>query len=360
MSSSNDTASASTSASFVTPVGGFPTQADLIGSIVFASAYGLALAAFLWRLINARTRVILPVLCTFLVAVEQIVVFGLRANAGAHPSSSFGSDDFLLFYAQASFSISFALLGIDLTSLLRALLVNTTLADERRGSFDQAERRKQYRRLSRLYRLLFTGVAVVGALAGVLHGAGVAPMAIIVIRYLNAVSGALLLGALVVHLQRLRGRVMYLPGSSADLLTVLAGLLLVIPLYRITILYNRTPLLPPNNVPDISNQNSLSSTLAKMCFYIFQVTPEFIVAATLSVLDIRKAFNTGIHGDWRWSDKDGIPRLRLEGQHIQGVGVDPKRYSKRMSLEDDDERTVYMGLLIPAHVQMQQWFAGQP
>ncbi|KAG8902252.1 hypothetical protein FRC00_014077 [Tulasnella sp. 408] len=185
-------------------------------------------------------------------------------------------------------------------------------------------------------------------------------MAIIIIRYANAASGALLLGALVVHLQRLRGRVMYLPGSSTDLLTVLAGLLLVIPLYRITILYNRTPLLAPNNVPDISNQNSLSSTLSKMCFYIFQVTPEFIVAATLSILDIRKAFNTGTHGDWRWSDKDGIPRLRLEGQHIQGVGVDPKRHSKRMSLEDDDERAVYMGLLIPAHVQMQQWFAGQP
>ncbi|KIO33956.1 hypothetical protein M407DRAFT_17220 [Tulasnella calospora MUT 4182] len=360
MSSSNDDTAASAPISFVTPVGGFPTKADLIASIVFASVYGLAVAAFLWRLINSRTRVILPVLCTFLVSVEQIVVFSLRANAGAHPSSNLERDDFFLFYEQASFGISFALLGIDLTSLLRVSLVNTTLADERRGSFDQAERRKQYRRLSRLYRLLFAGVAVLGALAGVLHGAGVTPMVIIVARYANAVFGALLLGALVIHLQRLRGRVMYLPGSSADLLTVFAGLLLVVPLYRITIIHNRTPLLPPNNVPDITNQNALSSTLGKMCFYIFQITPEFIVAATLSVLDIRRAFNTGIHGDWRWSDKDGIPRLRLGGAHIKGVGVDPKRHSKRMSLEDDDERTLYTGLLMPAHVHMQQWFAGQP
>lgn len=92
-----------------------------------------------------------------------------------------------------------------------------------------------------------------------------------------------------------------------------------------------------------------------MCFYVFQITPEFIVAATLSVLDIRRAFNTGIHGDWRWSDKDGVPRLRLEGVHITGVGVDSKRHSKRMTIDEDDEKAVYMGLLIPAHVQMQQW-----
>lgn len=354
MSSSNDTEAAAP-ASFVTPVGGFPTRTDLIASTVFAGAYGLALAAYVWRLINPRTRVVAPVLCTFLVAVEQIVVFGLRANAGAHPSSTMGRDDFLLFYQQASFAMSFALLGMDLTSLLRALLVNTTLADERRGSFDQAERRKQYRRLSRLYRMLFGGVAVIGVLAAVLHGAAATPWAIIICRYANAVSGALVLGAFVIHLQRLRGRVMYLPGSAADLLTVLAGLLVVVPLYRITILHNRTPLITGSHIPDISNQNSLSSSLAKMCFYVFQITPEFIVAATLSVLDIRRAFNTGIHGDWRWSDKDGVPRLRLEGVHITGVGVDSKRHSKRMTIDEDDEKAVYMGLLIPAHVQMQQW-----
>ncbi|KAG9019006.1 hypothetical protein FRB90_007386 [Tulasnella sp. 427] len=349
MSSENDA-----SAIFVSPVGGFPTKVDFTASITFAGAYGLALTAFLWRLIGVRSRIVLPVLCTFLVVVERVVLFSLRANASAHLSSS-ASEDFLLFYQQVSFAISWALLGMDLSSLLRALLVNTTLADERRGSFDQADRRKQYRRLSRVYISVFGGVAAIGLVVGVLHGTRVLPTVVIIFRYANAIFGALALGAFMIHIQRLRDRVMYLPGSAADLLTVLAGLLLVTPLFRCTILHNRTPLAAPN-VPDITNPSSLSSPISKACFYVFHIAPEFLVVVTLSVLDIRKAFNTGIHGDWRWSDKSGLPRLRHEGTRISGVGVDKRRHSRRMTIDDDDEeRAIHAGLLVPPNPQMQHW-----
>jgi len=112
---------------------------------------------------------------------------------------------------------------------------------------------------------------------------------------------------------------------------------MIVPIYRLTVMYNRTPYLPgPGQIPDTSTYSSLTTRGSKIFFYAFHTVPELAVTVTLQSINVRRMFNTGSFGDWRWSDKRGIPRLRENGVHVDGVGIEMKKgKGKRMALVED-------------------------
>lgn len=72
----------------------------------------------------------------------------------------------------------------------------------------------------------------------------------------------------------------------------------MVPIYRLYVLrFSTTSLFS-------EDPGSLNSAQSKTTFYIFHSAPEFLSAAILLSLDVRRVFNTGLMGDRRFRDPE--------------------------------------------------------
>lgn len=84
---------------------------------------------------------------------------------------------------------------------------------------------------------------------------------------------------------------------------------------------------------------TLNSSGAKAAFYVFHVLPEWLASVALFSTSVRKAFGTGLAGDWRFRDEtpaEGQSRLEKEAKKAEKkneksgsyevtiVSIDPK------------------------------------
>ena len=70
----------------------------------------------------------------------------------------------------------------------------------------------------------------------------------------------------------------------------------VVPIYRLIVMQSFTTSLYSFGHGSQNNRGS------KIAFYVCHVAPEFIVSATLMVLNVRQMFATGLWGDHRYRD----------------------------------------------------------
>jgi len=97
-------------------VGGIPTKADFVPSVIFAVAYGILLIPVGFRLSRSKSRVFTLLIGTLTFSIERIVVFSVRASQ-AHFSSEPSKGR--LIYQQVSFALGFISFATDSVALLR-------------------------------------------------------------------------------------------------------------------------------------------------------------------------------------------------------------------------------------------------
>ncbi|KAG8894390.1 hypothetical protein FRB99_001309 [Tulasnella sp. 403] len=245
----------------------------------------MSLVPFIRRFINKDTRTITLAMGTFPFAVERVVVYSVRASMSHahHPGQVLSKG--LLIYQQVSFALGFLSFATDCVGFVRALMVNTTLADPVRGSADQPRTRFWMRRAADIGGPLWLIATVPG---GVAYG---------------KLSGA-------TRNQQTADKVFRLRTPSLNVLGTPPS----------------SPLYPPD---------SLTTTPSKVTFYLFHCLPELIIATFIQHMNLRAVFNTGPFGDWRGTDRgSGIPQLRQNGVYVDGVGV-PKKTTKRQGGEKE-------------------------
>ena len=76
----------------------------------------------------------------------------------------------------------------------------------------------------------------------------------------------------------------------------------VVGIYRIAVLGQNTTLLEP------ATPGPQNSGLSKAGFYVFHAAPEFLAAAILMALNVRRVFATGMWGDTRRRDPEPEPQ----------------------------------------------------
>ena len=75
---------------------------------------------------------------------------------------------------------------------------------------------------------------------------------------------------------------------------------------------------------------SQNSGLSKAGFYVFHVAPEFLAAAILAALNVRRIFSTGMWGDTRGKDP---PEPEAEEEQVQ----EPEKEQKQEQKKDEPE-----------------------
>lgn len=146
-------------------IGGIPTQVDFAPSILFAILFGLTLVPFIKRHINPNTRTWTFALGTLSYSLERVAVYGIRASQSHthYPGEELAKGE--LIYQQVSFALGFLSLAGDTVNFARAVLVNATLEDPKRGSPDQPRHRFWARRLTDFYGLAYLAAIIPGAIA---------------------------------------------------------------------------------------------------------------------------------------------------------------------------------------------------
>ncbi|KAJ7124776.1 hypothetical protein C8R43DRAFT_1135457 [Mycena crocata] len=305
-------------------VGGIAICAyDLPGAIVFAAAYGLLIPVFIYRLIarRSRTAVVWQVICF---AIERVVLFTLRAVVAARPNSeSLGLSE----YMQATFALGFITLVDIVSRLVRSVLVNSTrsssqssagtcfqppLVSSSSGSLwkfsappreltgdDDPRRRFWFRRWSECMLVLYLA-ALVTAIVATAHFYGandpVPNNRNQALRYASTVIGFVEVLSLNIMLLWARRNVPRIDRRAVSFLLTLTTLLLIPPIYRLTVMHYKTPELAA------ANHQAQNEQTDKAVFYVFHVLPEWIVAAIACAANVKEICQTGDKGDEEWRD----------------------------------------------------------
>lgn len=98
------------------------------------------------------------------------------------------------------------------------------------------------------------------------------------------------------------------PRASLHWIILIAVLLATIGVYRITVLTHSTTSLSSTG-PGTQNTPG-----AKATFYVFHVAPEFLSAAALMSLNVRRVFGTRPWGDGLWKDPKPKPKPDPDAQ----------------------------------------------
>ncbi|KAI0369014.1 hypothetical protein BV20DRAFT_980380 [Pilatotrama ljubarskyi] len=340
--------SSNTTPEFPSPVGGVPLDVDFAPSILFSVLYALLVPVAIMRIINPRSRNMVLV-GTLLFSTEQALTthlpyscvnFALRAHAAHH--AGFRESKSFETYLQATLNAGFITIGQDLVTLSRSLLVSTTfgertpedvavavsVADQavrreyaERGvrpaplhpTFsasdfeDQPRRRFWFRQLLGYTALIFLATIILSIIAGVdyqqtiekgVHAALVRRLLYVSSGLATALLVLLICGTLYASIALSR-----LPVWPPTLIAVVAALLharisltwaplqTVVGVYRLTVLHNSTTSLT-STAPGSQN-----TTHAKVLFYIFHIAPEWLSAALLLSVNVRRTYKTGMWGD---------------------------------------------------------------
>ncbi|KAI0645175.1 hypothetical protein C8Q79DRAFT_970224 [Trametes meyenii] len=335
---------------FPTPVGGAPINVDFVPSILFSALYGLLFPLAVYRVARRKSRnTVLIGTLTF--ATEHIVLYALRAHV-AHSTSARGSKG-LETYFQTTLNAGFISIGQDVGVLLRALLVSSTFTtpsappvgrepstaspsrppgrldleasdrneitrsiqegDSTKHLFppstipvssetreDQPVLRLRIRNLCGIVAILFLVTVILSIVAGVNYDQALKSGAHADLsRQLMYASTGMAVGLLIVVACGASYAAMTLPRvpkGPAMYLAAVSILLTVVGIYRLSILHNTTTSLLS------TGPGSFSSAGAKTTFYVFHAAPEWIAAALMLSVNVRKVFKTGKYGDFT-SDK---------------------------------------------------------
>ncbi|KAI0669624.1 hypothetical protein C8Q78DRAFT_189491 [Trametes maxima] len=334
---------------FPTPVGGAPISVDFAPSILFSALYGLLFPLAVYRAVrrDSRNTVLIG---TLVFATEHIVLYALRAHV-AHSASARGSEG-LETYFQTTLSAGFISIGQDISVLLRALLVSSTFttpsapavtreppaatssrppggaemeASDRDGTTrsiqegdstkhlfppsaitvsetreDQPALRLQIRNICGVVAILFLVTVILSIVAGVDYNQALKSGAHAELsRQLMYASTGLAVGLLIMVACGASYAVMALPRvpkGPAMYPAAICILLTVVGIYRLSVLHNTTTSLLS------TGPGSFSSPGAKATFYVFHAAPEWIAAALVLSVNVRKVYKTGMFGDFT-SDK---------------------------------------------------------
>ncbi|KAM5543027.1 hypothetical protein V8D89_003411 [Ganoderma adspersum] len=353
---------------FPSPVGGVPYPLDFAPSILFAVLYGLMLPVVVYRMVHPRSRngVLIG---TTVFSIERVVSYSLRAHAAYSARDGGRISEGLETYFQTTYSGGFLSIGQDLMQLFRALLVSSTLGgnmvalhdltpplvweaqtkarhadnedvpltagpsdrddDDGDSGFrsgwpkapasasmtsvgaeleDQPELRKSIRAWFAIPGLLSLAVAVMGIVAGSNYrGAldnGAHASLVRSLWYACDTVGAVLMVGIAATAALVFVKLPRVPRASLLWIIVLALLLATVGVYRITVLTHSTTSLF-STAP--GGQNTPEE---KAAFYVFHVAPEFLSAAVLMALNVRRVFGTGKWGDHLTED----PKPKAEGE----------------------------------------------
>ncbi|KAI1791184.1 hypothetical protein LXA43DRAFT_1094786 [Ganoderma leucocontextum] len=348
--------SANSAHEFPAPVGGVPDALDLAPSILFAVLYASIVPVVIWRMTHPQSRNTVLIATSFF-SVERLVAFSLRAKAAT--SAEFRASPGLETYLQATYGGGFIAIGQDLANLLRALLVASTLGgdmiarhkltpyhvrkakaqtesdiieltargasaeklDEGRDDseidvdggdpatgneiVDQAQLRQRIRKWCVVAMILFQLGAVLSATAGGMYKNALNGRDGTLVRslwYASTVVGVVLLVSMALTALCACYKLPRVPRSSALLIVIVACLLSVVGIYRVTAISHSTTSLSEDAS---SAQNSAGP---KAAFYVLEAAPEFLSIAILVSLNARRVFGTGPWGDLRRRDPKPKPK----------------------------------------------------
>ncbi|KAL0956711.1 hypothetical protein HGRIS_002833 [Hohenbuehelia grisea] len=332
---------------FPSPVGGASLPGDFVPSVLFAVLYGCLLPVMIWRTLKRRLRIFM-LLASTLFTIERIVNLSLRA-AQAHDFTMRHSPR-IVKWMQATYTLGFFVIGMDMISLLSCLLVNTTYGTStasqapvvegalhaagssdttlykeiiemhpinevvREGApyvEDEPHRRVQIRRFSALCSGAFLGALAAGILGNIfydqfLFGDETRADLVFGLRYAStAIALVPIIAAIAIviwastNMERISQ-----PGSR--LILSVAFCVAVVAIYRLSVMFNRTDAI------DSTAPEALNSPQSKAMFYVFHILPEWIAVALLYGCNTREICGTGVLGDYRRRDAVG-ERARRRG-----------------------------------------------
>lgn len=313
---------------FPTPVGGTPLPVDFAPSVLFAVLYGILAPFAIFRFLQRRTRTTL-LIGTLAFAIERIVIFSLRAAQARNGTLRMSKG--LASYLQISFGLGFVGIANDLVKLIRCLLVNSTYGSDTydqspaaatkecyipkppQGTPDNPRQRFWARRFSDFFSLAFLSATVPGIVANSTYGNLIFndhqrdADATAKLRYVSC--GVALFLLIVVACAAAWSRLKQPRTSKRACWTIalLSTLTGTIAVYRLSVMYHTTTSWTS------TGPGTLNSSGAKAAFYIFHVLPEWLASVALFSTSVRKAFGTGLAGDWRFRDETPAERqTRLE------------------------------------------------
>ncbi|PIL33537.1 hypothetical protein GSI_04160 [Ganoderma sinense ZZ0214-1] len=374
---------------FPAPVGGVPYPIDFWPSILFTILYALMLPVVIFRMLPPRSRNGV-LISTTVFSLERVATFCMRAYA-AHSASARANTN-LETYLQMSYGGGFSWVGTDLTYLLRALLVSSTLGGDmlalhkltpprlwqaqkrsvgdrdrvsdsnpefrlvaggqdtnggrcevrkvdaeasadalsEEGLPDQPLLRRRIRRWSNVVTLLSVCGMALSIVAGTIWQNAIGGSYVDLVRALWYVSTGLAVALLVamglVALIALF-KMPRVPRASLHCVILITVLLSIVGVYRITVIgHSTTSLL--STVPGA--QNSMG---AKAGFYALHVAPEFLSAAILMGLNVRRVFGTGPWGDHLGRD----PKPKREPTSTRGPGPEGEYETQHEEEEEEWE-----------------------
>ncbi|KAG9050176.1 hypothetical protein FS837_007290 [Tulasnella sp. UAMH 9824] len=325
MGSGSTKAETSTTSPLPSPsfIGGFPTEVDYIPSIVLFFLFTFSLSPWIRRQYDPNTRTVTLGLATTIFAMGRQLLYSFR-YLGAHthyPGEELSLG--MLVYEQIGFAVGYMGVMMDVIAFARAVLVNATLEDLQRGSKDRPRLRGRIRWILWYPAFTLFAVSMIGTMNYVILGPDGRARVFQILRYSCDVPALATIVAFIGGLLYVRPRLKYLDKPALDAIIKLSITLAVTPIYRISVLHYTSPSLLVQPAPPYP-PGSLTSTSAKIIFYIFHAFPEVLVVYYVHCINIRAKFNTGPYGDWYQADaKYGIPQLREEGVIVHGVGVPP-------------------------------------
>ncbi|KAF6763156.1 hypothetical protein DFP72DRAFT_525527 [Ephemerocybe angulata] len=329
---------------FPVPVGGVPLPSEFGACIVFAIAYGLLVPFVVYRVFDRRSRTVV-ILGIILQILNSTVQFSMRA-AAIHRESLRASSGFLK-YTQISFGMGFVTIANDLVNLLRCVQVNPTYGYGPGGRYDESPASQtkdvmleppsegdadhpRARRVVRRFALLMTLTVLASNITGSIAASRYAEQiftdqaradSVFDLRYASA--GVALL-AMILLASAASWSLLRQPRAcrvAVYRLFAVCFALSIIAIYRLAVMHIETPSLDP------SLPGTLNSPAGKALFYLLHVLPEWVAAAILIVPNTRKAFGTGIIGDYRgWDDSPAeIQKRRDKQERVETGSVIPLR-----------------------------------
>ncbi|KAI0793242.1 hypothetical protein C8Q75DRAFT_551460 [Abortiporus biennis] len=304
---------------FPSPVGGAPFPIDYAPSIVFSVLYGLLVPVIVYRQAFKHSRNIVFI-GTIAFVIVRIVLFALRSEQAHDPIKRVSSS--MTKFMQSTITLAYGSMGVDLTSLLLCVVVNATEGNPRIrwypsvNSLDQeqleadpgvteealsrAKERSRYRWICGTLRLIVWVPSILSIISGVSYPKGETDAKTAQLVQTTRYAGSIFTCVMITTVTFLSiwwsMTVRNIVKAPCYIIACLCTLLNVITVYQLYIMHFHTTSLTS------TSPGSLNSRGSKICFYIFQATPEWLTSAILLSMNARQWFGTGFSGD-RMTDK---------------------------------------------------------